>query len=303
MSTDAVNAVARSSVVSALQKASAATGSDFNYLLKTAVRESGLKATAQASTSSASGLFQFVEQTWLGLVKQYGGKYGLSSYANAITKGSDGRYHVDNEADRESVLALRSDPQTSALMAGEYANQCKSRMEGTLGRPVSNGELYAAHFLGADSAAKLVAMNERCPAAAAAEAFPQAASANKSVFYHGDGSPKSVSEVYAWATSQPNTGTIAVAQDNSAAAAGSSGFSQVQAVALMAQFQTDMMTTALLSDTSEGGGRSRSGSSVAALLNAATDPVKAASSASPVRMSYDMLSSLQGVAQKRSSDS
>lgn len=297
MSTDAVNAVARSSVVTALQKASAATGSDFNYLLKTAVRESGLKPTAQAATSSASGLFQFVEQTWLGLVKENGSKYGLSSYANTISKGRDGRYHVENATDREAVLALRSDPQTSALMAGEYANQCKSRMQNTLGRAVSNGELYAAHFLGPDAAAKLVAMNDRCPGAVAAEAFPQAAGANKSVFYHGDGSPKSVSEVYAWATSQPNTSNIAVAHDT--AATGPSGLTQAQAVALMSQFQTDMMTTALLSDT-DTASPATSGSGAAALVSAATDPTRAAvAAASPVRMSYDVLSSLQGMAQKR----
>lgn len=280
MTAEAVNAAARTTVVSALQKASAATGSDFDYLLKTAVRESGLKAGAQASTSSASGLFQFVEQTWLGLVKEYGGKYGLSSYASKITKGSDGRYHVADSDDRQAILDLRSDPQTSALMAGEYANQCKSRMESALGRPVSNGELYAAHFLGADSASRLVAMNERSPGAVAADAFPQAAAANKTVFYHSDGSPKSVSEVYAWATSQPSTSGITAVAQNSTATPTSQQLSSAQSVALMAQFETSMMTTALLSDSP-----------------GPKEPDKMTNS--PFRLSYDVLSSLQGVAQKR----
>ena len=61
-------------VVTALKNAAAATGSDFHYLLGTAIRESSLKANAQSNTSSAGGLFQFVDQTWLGLVKNHGAK-------------------------------------------------------------------------------------------------------------------------------------------------------------------------------------------------------------------------------------
>ena len=144
--------VSNASVVAALQRASAATGSDFHYLLGTAMRESGLKPGAQSSTSSASGLFQFVEQTWFGVVKEYGAKHGLASYANAIGQGADGKLRADNSADRTAILALRNDPQISALMAGEYAQQTKSAMQCSLGRSVCGGELYAAHFLGADAA-------------------------------------------------------------------------------------------------------------------------------------------------------
>src|SRR5215472_19169434 len=90
----------RSSIVTALKNAAAATGSDFHYLLGTAIRESSLRANAQSSTSSAGGLFQFVDQTWLGLVKNHGAKYGLGSLAQAISVTSDGRYHADNDADR-----------------------------------------------------------------------------------------------------------------------------------------------------------------------------------------------------------
>ena len=65
-------------VVSALHKMpAAATGSDFHYLLGTAMRESSLKPSAQSATSSAAGLFQFVDQTWLAWSKPHGAKYGL----------------------------------------------------------------------------------------------------------------------------------------------------------------------------------------------------------------------------------
>ena len=198
----------RADVLAALKQASATTGTDFNYLLDTATRESGLKCTAKAGTSSASGLFQFVEQTWLGLVKQHGNQYGLGSYSNEIGQGPDGRYHVENAADRQAILALRNDPKTAALMEGEYANQCRATLQGDLGRNVCNGELYAAHFLGTDAAAKLIRMAQSQPNAKAADAFPAAADANQNVFYHADGSAKTVKEVYAWTLKQPSGAKI-----------------------------------------------------------------------------------------------
>jgi hypothetical protein len=190
------------SVVSAIRQASAQTGADFNYLLSTAQRESGLKSDAKSNTSSAAGLFQFVEQTWLGAVKQYGSQYGLGSYANAIQQNAQGQYTVSSAADKQAILALRTNPEVSALMAGEMAaNTCQS-LSDTFGRHISNGELYAAHFLGEGGARKLIQTKECSPDTAANEVFPAAAKANRSVFYNADGSAKTVSQVYAWAEHQ-----------------------------------------------------------------------------------------------------
>ena len=202
MLAEAIDAT-RTQVVAALRQASAATGSDFDYLLGTAMRESSLKPAAHAATSSASGLFQFTQQTWLGMVKQHGPQFGLGSYANAITRGADGRYHVHDHADRQEILALRNDPKTAALMAGEYANDTRCQLKGELGRDVCSGELYAAHFLGPAAACRLIRMNQSHPGANAAAAFPEAAGSNRSVFYHRDGTAKSVGEVYNWAMKQP----------------------------------------------------------------------------------------------------
>ena len=203
MLAEATNSSLRSDVLAALKQASAATGSDFNYLLSTAMRESNLHPQAKSSASSASGLFQFVEQTWFGLVKQFGAKHGLGSFANTIVQTSDGHFEADNASDRHAVLALRNDPRIAALMAGEYANVTRSSLESSLGRNVSNGELYAAHFFGPDAACRLIRMNGAQPQACAATAFPQAAAANHAVFYHLDGTTKSVGEVYNWALKQP----------------------------------------------------------------------------------------------------
>jgi hypothetical protein len=199
----------RSNILAALKQASAVTGSDFDYLLSTATRESGLKNQAQATTSSAQGLFQFVEQTWLGMVKQHGAKYGLGTYANAIRETSDGRYDVASPSDRSAILALRNDPKVSALMAGEFANETKSSLESTLGRSVCNGELYAAHFLGPDAACRLIQLSVAQPNQSAADAFPKAANANRNIFYHRDGTAKTVREVYDWALDQPSGDKIA----------------------------------------------------------------------------------------------
>jgi len=201
MQAEAAGSAERVSVVAALRNAAAATGSDFHYLLGTAMRESSLKANAQSATSSAAGLFQFVEQTWLGLVKTHGGQYGLGTEAARIRAGRDGRWHVDG--DREQILALRKNPQLSALMAGEYAKQTQGQMRAALGRPVCGGELYAAHFLGPDAACRLIRLNETAPGTSAAREFPQAAGANKSVFFNRDGSARSVREIYDWALKQP----------------------------------------------------------------------------------------------------
>ncbi|HTQ15006.1 MAG TPA: transglycosylase SLT domain-containing protein [Rhizomicrobium sp.] len=205
MLAEAANATTnRSDVIAAIRQASAATGSDFNYLLDTAMRESSLKPQAKSETSSACGLYQFVGQTWLGMIKQYGAKYGLASDAAAITQDSDGRYRVGNAGDRQAILALRNDPRIAALMEGEYANQSRAALENTLGRNVRSGELYAAHFLGPGAACKLIRMSSATPDACAASAFPAAADANRGVFYHADGSAKTVREVYNWAMKQPS---------------------------------------------------------------------------------------------------
>ena len=199
----------RTDVLAALRTASRKTGLDFDYLLNTAMRESGLNVQAKSKTSSASGLFQFVEQTWLGLVKHHGAQYGLSSYASAIQESADGRYSVASADTKSAILALRQNPELAAVMAGESAKQTKQTLECALGREVCGGELYAAHFLGPNAARRLIELNDSNPDSRADAAFPQAAKANKSAFYNVDGTAKSVREVYIWAVGQQDAQTPA----------------------------------------------------------------------------------------------
>jgi len=186
----------RGVVEAAIQRASQATGVDFSFLMKTAGRESGMNPGAKARSSSAAGLFQFVEQTWLSTLKQHGAKHGYARYAELINKGSDGRYHVAGDEARRAVMDLRLDPHAASLMAGELTSDSAAYLKGRTGRAPTAGELYAAHFLGPQGSAKLIEAVERRPGATAAQLFPEAAHANKAIFYH-DGRAATVGEVYA----------------------------------------------------------------------------------------------------------
>ena len=104
-------------------------------------------------------------------------------------------------------MALKKNPQISAMMAGEYTKQSAATMQAALGRTVCGGELYAAHFLGPDAACKLIHINQSDPNAKAASLLPNAAASNKTVFFHADGSAKSVREVYDWAMQQLGRGS------------------------------------------------------------------------------------------------
>lgn len=186
----------RGAVEAAIQRASQATGVDFTFLLKTAGRESGLNPGAKASTSSAAGLFQFVEQTWLSTLKQHGPKYGYGRYAELIEKGADGRHRVRGDEARKTVMDLRLDPHAASLMAGELTSDHAAYLKGRTGRMPTAGELYAAHFLGPQGSARLIEAVQAQPQASAAGLFPEAARANRSIFYR-EGRAASVAEVYA----------------------------------------------------------------------------------------------------------
>jgi hypothetical protein len=190
-----VSAVSASRVQSAIAQAASRTGIDFDYLLGQARIESGLNANARAGTSSASGLYQFIEQSWLSVVKRHGAEHGLGWAANAIG-GSGGRHYVADPATRQAILNLRNDPGAASLMAAEHAGDNKAALEATLGREVTGTDLYMAHFLGLGGAKSFLRTMSANPGASAAALFPGAARANRNVFFERDGSARSVSEVY-----------------------------------------------------------------------------------------------------------
>jgi len=196
MLVDSSGYAAGSTVTGAIRQPSAATGTSFNYLLATAQVESGLNPQAGAATSSARGLFQFIEQTWLGTIKQSGAQLGYGRYADAITKTSSGHYQVADPAMRAEILKLRNDPTANAVLAGAFTKANADYLATKLGRQPSEGELYIAHFLGAGGAARLISFAANNPNAKATDYFPHAASANSSIFYdRSTGHARSLAQV------------------------------------------------------------------------------------------------------------
>ena len=186
----------RARVTGAIKQAASSTGASFEYLLATAKMESDFNPSAGASTSSARGLYQFIEQTWLATVKEAGGQLGYSQYADAITKTSSGDYAVVDPTMRRAIMRLRDDPAASSAMAAVLTQSNSFQLTGRIGRRPTDAELYMAHFLGIGGAAKLITSAEDTPRASAVRMFPAAAAANRPIFYDRAGQARSVSEVY-----------------------------------------------------------------------------------------------------------
>jgi len=179
----------------AMDTAGAKSDVDFDYLLRTAIRESSLNPEAKAPTSSATGLFQFLDSTWLQVMKQEGPRLGYGQYADAIKVDADGDYYIADKALRQEVLKLREDPQIASDMAAAFTRSNGAYLFEKFGRMPSPGELYIAHFLGAQGAEKLFNAGLKDPDQIAAKLFPSQARANRTIFYEG-GEARTIREVY-----------------------------------------------------------------------------------------------------------
>lgn len=172
--------------LSAIRRVSDGDG-EFGRLVRMASLESGFDARAQAPTSSARGLFQFTEGTWLDMVARHGEQHGLGAEARALRTGA-------GPEQKARILALRDDPELSARMADALADDNRAVLEASVDGPIGETELYLAHFLGAGGASQFIQAERADGARVAAELFPRAAAANEPVFYDG-GRARTLSEV------------------------------------------------------------------------------------------------------------
>lgn len=179
----------------AIDSAGAKSDVDFDYLLQTAIRESSLNPEAKAPSSSATGLFQFIDSTWLQVMKQEGPRLGYQAYADAITVDADGDYSVADKTLRKEILELRENPQVASDLAAAFTRSNGDYLFEKFGRMPSPGELYIAHFLGAQGAEKLFEAGLADPDQIAAKLFPKQARANPTIFYEG-GEARTIREVY-----------------------------------------------------------------------------------------------------------
>jgi len=184
---------ANPAVLTAMQNASAGSNAKFDQLVAYASMESGLNPNARASGSSASGLYQFTQQTWLNAVRQYGADHGLSTEAAAVTQ-QGGQLVVADPVMRQRILDLRNDPQASSEMAAEHLRGLAQRLTPVLGRTPDAAEVYLGHFLGAGGATQALQALQAAPNQPAANVFPEAAQANRPLFYGSDGSPLTMNE-------------------------------------------------------------------------------------------------------------
>ena len=149
----------------------------FEALFNTARLESGFNPQARARTSSATGLFQFIDSTWLDTVARHGARYGL------------------NPTTRAEALELRRDPLAASLMAAAHMADNAGKLAAETGRAAGQVELYLAHFLGVGGAARFLERLATDPGASAADLMPSAARANRGIFFT-KGAPRRLGEVY-----------------------------------------------------------------------------------------------------------
>lgn len=111
----------------------ASNGSAVEQLVDQIIRvESGGKADAKNPLSSATGLGQFIEGTWLRMMKQY-----RPDLAGTLSKAD--------------LLALRNDPTLSREMITNLAREGEAYLQAR-GHQITAGRLYLCHFLGAEGA-------------------------------------------------------------------------------------------------------------------------------------------------------
>ena len=175
-----------------IARAAERTGEDFNFLLAQARIESSLNPKAKAPTSSAAGLFQFTNATWLSTLERHGAKHGLGWASAAIANG-----RITDSSLAGRIMGLRYDPAASALMAGELAGDNRNEMMRTLGRQPNAAELYLGHFLGSGDATRFISALARNPDASATALLPAASAANRGIFRTGSGAERSLAEVMA----------------------------------------------------------------------------------------------------------
>jgi hypothetical protein len=179
-----------------IAEASAKTDIPENYLAHLAERESAFDPVAAAGTSSAKGLYQFTEATWLDMFARYGPEHGFHQHAGYVTYDSRRRPTVSDERLKRRILNLRYDPKLSTFMAAHYAQEQQAYLTDRLNREPNHAELYIAHFLGAGGAAKLFIANETRPGADAVKMFPAAARANRRFFFDRNGKAVNIATLH-----------------------------------------------------------------------------------------------------------
>lgn len=184
-------------LIDAIRSVTELSGHSFQTMLAQATQESHLNVAANNSASSAAGPFQFLDSTWLDMIRRNGDAYGLGALARQIKVGRNGAPFVANAAVRKEILDLRHDPNLSAGMAARYLAEGRAHLSRLLHRPATEIESRMAYVMGPAGAARLIRAASTSPQESAAGLLPAAAAANRSLFYGSDGRALTTHEVVA----------------------------------------------------------------------------------------------------------
>lgn len=146
-------------VDNAIQSSANTLGVPVSFMNAMATQESSKNPYAMAPTSSAKGLFQFIDSTWDDMVNRYGKKHGITP----------------ENADR-------FDPKQNAILGAEFTAQNKRTLENAGFKDINDTDLYMAHFMGAGGAKKFLKALRGSPKEDASKMFPKEAKANPWVF-------------------------------------------------------------------------------------------------------------------------
>ena len=180
-------------VISNLYKASIKSGVDFELLLVKAILESDLGRFKEARHSSARGVFQYIEPTWLVLIKRYGKQIGYPEYARAVSVSKrSGIPYFKGPAKylRPEILALRYDPEASALIkAYQIKEETDVIRSFKRSKKVTATDHYIAHMMGLALAKELYDLKYKNSVIAVARLnkpeMREAAKLNRLFFYDG----------------------------------------------------------------------------------------------------------------------
>jgi hypothetical protein len=170
-------------------------GHDFASLLTVASGESHFKLDAVNKSTGAAGPFQFVRNTWLALMHDYGEEVGVKpALVKQIHLDPTGRPVVAQPAVLQDLLALRHDPVLSARMEAKYLDVARQQLVHLLHREPTETELHLSCLLGPAGAAHLLRTAETHPSMPVDQVVGAAAAANPSLFRHGDGRIRTAAE-------------------------------------------------------------------------------------------------------------
>lgn len=158
----------RNDVATMIGDIASAQGIDPDLMISTALMESSLNPNAKARTSSAKGLFQFLDGTWREMLGKFGNKLGIPQNAS------------------------QQDPVAATLLAGEYFRGNSKYLPENRKGPV---DLYMSHFMGPGGARKFLNALNQNPSKTGVSVDRRAANANPSIFFSSRG-PKSLGEIY-----------------------------------------------------------------------------------------------------------